>query len=606
MIFDDQIIDAVEASIYWKDLSGKYLGCNKYMEKMSGINRNQIIGNTDYGLPWKDQANKIREIDQLVVANRKKYQTEEQATLGNGVVKIFLSSKKPLVGENDEIIGVIGVSIDITDYKRFEYEFEKTDKTLEEYTSIKNRFLRNISHETRIPLGSVLSISESLKDNWDKFDDASKRESIGLIFKEVTRLSKFITDTFDTSEFLTKEIQLNLKKDNFSDFLRNLVKNHQKSFDNTNIDIAINHFDNYCFYFDQRLITRVIDNLIMNAIRYSPKDKKITISLYKSYLRNSEIPAVHCCITDEGVGVPVGEVESIFDPFVESSRTASKACGVGLGLAICKEIIEAHSGNIWVENNSLKPGVTFNFTIPTNLFLLSTDQDDHEISEGISNILKRDLKTIPITSEKRPFALIGISPFNSYFSTEKILEIFEWINRQYTDFAVFVPDQISKYTYEALGYKESRTHQKIRKQDNYTINKINNSLLYFYQNYPDKGKINIHSISELRKKQSYQDLYETYSNLFTKDKEFRQNCLDMTEWVLLNNNKAKDVKIEESQKNIAVQYFLLELPIMTHSTNILELGSCDFVYHTIPKFLKYLYSTKELISPTQNFLVLRG
>ena len=210
----------------------------------------------------------------------------------------------------------------------------------------------------------------------------------------------------------------------------------QKSVANTNIDIAINHFDNYCFYFDQRLITRVIDNLIMNAIRYSPEDKKITISLYKSYLRNSEIPAVHCCITDEGVGVPIVEVESIFDPFVESSRTASKACGVGLGLAICKEIIEAHSGNIWVENNSLKPGVTFNFTIPTNLFLLSTDQNDHEIREGLSNILKRDLKTIPLTSEKRPFALIGISPFNSYFSTEKIFEIFEWINRQYTDFEI--------------------------------------------------------------------------------------------------------------------------------------------------------------------------
>ena len=105
----------------------------------------------------------------------------------------------------------------------------------------------------------------------------------------------------------------------------------------------------------------------------------------------------------------------------------------------------------------------------------------------------------PITLENRPFALIGISPFNSYFSAEKILEIFEWVNRQYTEFAVFVPDQISKYTYEALGYKESRTHQKTRKQDNYTINKINNALLCFYQNYPDKGKISIHSISQLRK-----------------------------------------------------------------------------------------------------------
>ena len=97
-MIDDQIINAVEASIYWKDLSGKYLGCNEYMEKMSGVNRNQIIGNTDFCLPWKDQANKIREIDQLVVTNRKKYQTEETATLFNGAVKIFLSSKKPLIG----------------------------------------------------------------------------------------------------------------------------------------------------------------------------------------------------------------------------------------------------------------------------------------------------------------------------------------------------------------------------------------------------------------------------------------------------------------------------------------------------------------------------
>ena len=63
MNFDDQIIDAVDVSVYWKDLSGKYLGCNKYMEQMSGMNRDEIIGNTDYNLPWKDQANKIKEID---------------------------------------------------------------------------------------------------------------------------------------------------------------------------------------------------------------------------------------------------------------------------------------------------------------------------------------------------------------------------------------------------------------------------------------------------------------------------------------------------------------------------------------------------------------
>ncbi len=605
MNFDNQIIDAVDVSVYWKDLSGKYLGCNKYMEQMSGMNRDEIIGNTDYNLPWKDQANKIKEIDDLVITSRKQYKTEEIATLANGVVKTFLSAKKPLLGENNKVIGVIGVSIDITDYKYFEYEFEKTDKILSEYSSIKSRFLRNVSHESRIPIGSALSISETLKDNWDKFDDVTKHTNINLIFKELSRLSKFITDTFDTAKFLTEEIQLDLKRDDFSTFLRNIAATHQKSSIYRNIDIAVNHFDNYFFCFDRQLMTRVIDNLIMNAIRYSPKEKKISINLYKSYLKDSEIPAIHCSIIDEGVGIPVDEVESIFDLFTESSRTASRSCGVGLGLNLCKEIIDAHSGEIWVENNPLKSGVTFNFTIPTNLFSLSKDDYHKEINEDVSNIFQRNLNTIPISLEKRPFALIGISPFNSYFSVEKILEIFEWINRQYDDFAVFIPDQISKYTYEALGYEESRTHQKIRKQDNYTISKINKALSLFYQNYPDKSKINIHSISQLRQKRSYQELYEMYYKLFTKDKEFRQNCLDMTEWVLLNNTKDKEIKIEDSQKNIAVQYFLLELPVMTHSTDILNLKSCDFVYHMIPKFLKQLYHSKDLVSPTQNFLVLR-
>jgi PAS domain S-box-containing protein len=203
MIMDYQIIDAIDASIYWKDLSGKYLGCNKYMEKMAGLSRDEILGNTDEALPWKNNAKQIQKIDQLVVANNKKYLTEEDGTLVNDIVKTFLSSKKPLIGENGKIIGTIGVSVDITDYKRFEHEFEKTD-----------------------------------------------------------------------------------------------------------------------FYFDQTLMTPVINNLIMNAISYSPKDKKITISMYKSYLRNTEIPAVLCRITDEVIGGLAGEVESIFDSFhlLESSQ----------------------------------------------------------------------------------------------------------------------------------------------------------------------------------------------------------------------------------------------------------------------------------------------
>ena len=605
---DYRIIDAVDASIYWKDLSGKYVGCNKYMAQMAGMDRDQIIGATDYLLPWKDQANRIREIDLLVIANRKEYKLEESPIVDGAVLKIFLSSKNPLFNENGDVIGVIGVSIDITQYKRIEQEFRQTEIYLDKYSAIKTRFLNNISHEARIPLGSILSLSELSKDKWDQLDDITKRHNMELIFKETSRLSRFILNTFDISSFLNDGVQLNIKRANFSKFVKDVIELYQKELCNVKVDIEISHFDDYFFPFDQTLITRVINNLLMNAVQYSHKNKKIVISIYKTCLKNTEIPAIQFCIKDEGIGVPKNELESVFNQFVESSITSSQACGVGLGLTICKEIIEAHLGNIWVENNLLTSGATFNFTLPTNLLFSSNDFNNihkqNEVKDQSDNILRKNLEEFTNHIKKEPFALIGISPFNSYFSTEKILEICEWINSRYNNFAIFIPDEISRYTFEALGYKEPRIGRKTKKQDNYTINKTNTALSHFYKKNPEKDKIKVHTISQLKQEKAFQDLYQVYSNKFLHDKQFRQNCLEVTEWVLLNNN-TKDHKIEDLQKNIAAQYFLTELPVMTNTTDILKIESCDFVYHSIPDFLKHLYLSKELVSPKQRFLVLQ-
>lgn len=341
-MIDYQIIDAVGASIYWKDLSGKYIGCNKYMSKMAGMSRNQIIGNTDYLLPWKNQANKIREIDLWVINNLKEYKTEETAIVYGGIKKIFLSSKSPLLNENGDVIGIIGVSIDITHYKRFEEEFKQTEIYLDKYSSIKSRFLDKFSKESRIPLSTILSLSQLSKNKWDQLDDVTKRQNMELIFNNTSQLSQFIFNVFDASIFLKDRIQLELKFANFSNFVKDTVKQYQKNYCDVKVNIEMNHFDDYCFSFDQKLITRVINNLMMNAIQYSNKNKAITINLYKTYLKDTEIPAVQFCIQDEGVGIPENELGSIFDPFVESSITSSKPWGIGLGLAICKEIIEAH------------------------------------------------------------------------------------------------------------------------------------------------------------------------------------------------------------------------------------------------------------------------
>ena len=606
---DYQILDAVEASIYWKDLEGRYLGCNKYMERVVGLPGSEIIGQTDYFLSWKNEASKLMEVDHLVTSNCKRYEFEETVVDANGSQKTFLSSKSPLLNDVHEVIGVIGVSVDITNNKKFRLEFEKTEKTLDEYLTIKKRFLQNLNHEARVPLNSVVSIIESLVIDWNKYNDQQKKELADLAHKESQRLARFILNTFDMSNFIKGETQPSFGNYNLSELIREIVSKHQPTLGDQKVKITINKFDEYNLVFDKHLITKVIENLLMNAMQYSPNKKNITIDLFKSHLKNGAVSAIHCSITDEGVGIPEAEIQSIFNPFTESSKTASKACGVGLGLSICKEIIDLHSGQIWAENNHLKSGTTFNFCIPTTLFSFSKSQNklvqEDDSIEG--NVIYRDLSAIYLEAPKKPFALVAISPFNSYFSSEKILEIFEWVNGHYEDFGIFFPDKISKYNLEAIGYDEAKLHQKVIKQDNHTLNRINSALNIFKEKHPDKTKIPIYTISVLKEIPLYRDLYNHYLNMFYNNKDFRLACQSMVQLFLTNKIPAIDT--DDFQSSVATymasQYLLFEMPVMMSMADIIKVKSCDYVYHDMSSFLKQLSSDKTIMPANQGFLVLK-
>ena len=609
---DYQILDAIEASVYWKDLEGKYLGCNKYMLDMAGLrSRDEILGKTDYDkmLPWHAVASEVRKLDQLVISNAKKYEFEERGKIADGSERVFLSTKSPLFGQDKKIVGVIGVAMDVTHHKKIEEEFAKTEESLSEYSQIKNRFLRNISHESRIPIGSVLSIADSLYSNWDQYDEATKKESAGLILKEAQRISQFILNIFDVSKFIKGEMQPNFVKCNFTQLVQDVAIDYKKSFCNDKIHIEVISDEEYHLVLDKNLIKKVLENLLMNAVQYCPQEKNITINIKRGFLKNGVVPTVICKITDKGIGVPPAELDTIFNFFSESSRTASKAQGRGLGLSICREIVDLHAGEIWVENNSDNAGASFYFSIPTSLFATSNQEQicDNK-SEANNRIIYRDINTIYRDIPKRPFALIAVSPCNSYFSAEKILEICEWVNVHYEEFAIFFPDKISKYTFEAMGYDESEIHQKVRKQDSHTLGRIHRALEEFYQKHPDKKEVKIYTISTLKENELYSNLYKTYIERFFRDKFFRQSCLEITDWVVSKSNKDDGRKgnfYKHLGPYIAVNYFLYELPITINTADILKVKSSDWVYHAIPDCLKRMCSDSDLIPSNQYFLVLK-
>ena len=131
MKLDYTIIDAIDSvCIYWKDLEGRILGCNKYLYQMAGLlERSDVIGKTDFELPWRSEAHKIRELDQAVVRDNKCYQMQENVLMEDGSIIIFLTSKTPLV-KNNKIIGIVGVSINITERVKLEQKLAEKEREI--------------------------------------------------------------------------------------------------------------------------------------------------------------------------------------------------------------------------------------------------------------------------------------------------------------------------------------------------------------------------------------------------------------------------------------------------------------------------------------------
>ncbi len=123
--------------------------------------------------------------------------------------------------------------------------------------------------------------------------------------------------------------------------------------------------DNTKSVFDRQRIIQVLVNLISNSIKYSSRGGDIRVTLSEGRLTGGS--EVLCCsVGDDGPGIPEGELETVFDKFIQSSKTKSGAGGTGLGLSICREILKAHDGRIWAENR--KPeGALFSFVIPRTL-----------------------------------------------------------------------------------------------------------------------------------------------------------------------------------------------------------------------------------------------
>lgn len=205
-------------------------------------------------------------------------------------------------------------------------------------------------------------------------------------------------------------------------------------------------------------------------------------------------------------------------------------------------------------------------------------------------------KNSELIYKNRSHALIGVSPFNSYFSEENITSIIQWAKENFEKINIFIPDNISIYTLKAAGYSQERAAFKTKRQDAYLKNKVFRALKKL--NFYDENTVIF--LSDLMHNEAYIHILTGCLSLFKNDPCFNAGCLSTSAWILSKNNKTQDAE----SVNHAVQYFLYEMPLFLNTPNILGLSSSLFVYNSIPKYLENVYKESNLVSHTQGFLKL--
>ena len=274
--------------------------------------------------------------------------------------------------------------IDIAERKQAEQELRETHNLLEQRVidrtrelsvakeeaeqanQLKSDFLANISHELRTPMHGILSYSKFGVEKLDRVDKTKLRHYFSQIRSAGERLMKLLNALLDLSKLEEQQETFNMDRFNMFEICNDAVTELKPIWQVKELVIRINQSPiSLKVVGDKYKIGQVMRNLLSNAIRYTPDKGQVNIAYATGTLNSGDknIPGLKVLVSDQGVGIPDNELESIFDKFTQSSRTNTGAGGTGLGLSICHEIIKGHRGELWAENNP-EGGAQFIFIIP--------------------------------------------------------------------------------------------------------------------------------------------------------------------------------------------------------------------------------------------------
>jgi len=347
--------EATPDMVFCKDLNFHYTRCNKAFENYFNVREADIIGkgNVD-GLGISAEAAKhYSEQDISVIGKGRTFVTEEYIPSANGTKQLFETSKVPMM-QNGRIIGMLGISHDITERKAMEEQALSASRA-------KSAFLANMSHEIRTPMNAIIGMIAIGKS---ASDTARKDYCFAKIENASQHLLGVINDILDMSKIEASKFELSPEEFNFEKMIQSAVNVINFSVDEKRQQFTV-HIDNAIpktLIADDQRLAQVITNLLGNAVKFTPEHG--SISLDALFLGEKDgLCTIEIAVSDTGIGISPEQQKHLFNSFQQAEiSTARRFGGTGLGLAISKSIVEMMGGTIKVQSEAGK-GSTFSFTI---------------------------------------------------------------------------------------------------------------------------------------------------------------------------------------------------------------------------------------------------
>ena len=344
------VLDYSDAMIYTKNLQGKFTLVNRQLVEVFQKPEEFLLGKTTYDFLPKEYCDIYAQHDKEVLQVMHPVTYEEKALHPDGTTHIYLSSKFALRNKEGEVYGVGGIATDITELKRQENAIKLSEEKLKTINSELESFSYSVSHDLRAPLRAISGFGQALMEEGNAKLDKDCQEYLHRMMNAADKMSHLIDDLLRLSRISQQEI--NAITFNLSEVCNNIFQ--EKKAWGLNSKVMSEVEDNIFVTGDEPLIQVMMENLILNALKFSSKVEQPKVVV-------GTLPGDKKCIfiSDNGVGFDEKYGSRLFHVFQRLHKD-SEFPGTGIGLALVARIAEKHDITVWAES---MPGIKTTFYI---------------------------------------------------------------------------------------------------------------------------------------------------------------------------------------------------------------------------------------------------